>query len=277
VPPPATGIVTTIVRIDDDATSPFTVNATTPDNMDIYITSTSTTTPPFNPLRDINPATIVVNGVAFPNATIRADPNNANNAIITISPRSSLGLTSSTTTLTVTGQTLATSPLANQTFTATGAITVQGGNVIPPFGGLGVLPPPGLFTPTTFTPPFGTNFVPTTSSFSAMNYAPIPLRVALDQYLPPNGFRQRINAWQHPRNKVWPPLGGRTKTNSGQPYDGSGVWTLGSKVFTRGRFHPGSSYSWTHSDTQGRTPGRVVPTQLARQRYTSRGNHLGNV
>jgi hypothetical protein len=134
--------------------------------------------------------------------------------------------------------------------------------------------PPGVFVSPTFNPPFGTSPVPRISDLSAFNYAPIPLRVALEQYLPPNGFRQRLTAWQYPRMHVTPPLGGRTKTNSGQTYTSRGAWTLGSKVFTRGRFHPGKSYSWTHSDLHGSTPGRVVPEQAVRQRYTSKGNHL---
>jgi hypothetical protein len=107
-----------------------------------------------------------------------------------------------------------------------------------------------------------------------LNYAPIPLNVALNQYLPPNGFRQRFAAYRHPGAKTNPPLGGRSQHSSGEEWSGRGVWTLGSKVFTRGRFHLGKSYSWTHSDLHGHTPGRVVPEQLVRQRYTSQSKHF---
>ena len=50
------------------------------------------TSPSFTPVTDINPATVVVNGVAFPNATLTPDPNTADwvngiqDAIITITP-----------------------------------------------------------------------------------------------------------------------------------------------------------------------------------------------
>ena len=65
---------------------------------------------------------------------------------------------------------------------------------------------PGAFVPTTFIPPFGTSFVPTVTALSALNYAPIPLKVALQQYLPPNGFIQRIYAYNHPGKKLPPTL-----------------------------------------------------------------------
>lgn len=132
--------------------------------------------------------------------------------------------------------------------------------------------PPGVYVSPTYNPPFGTSFVPKTSDLSALNYAPIPLRVALNQYLPPDGFRQRFYLWQHPGAKV--AAGAKGLTNSGMATKRSGVMTLGSKVFTRGRFHAGSSYSWTHSDAHGNTPGRIVPVQSLRQRYTSAGNPL---
>ena len=49
---------------------------------------------------------------------------------------------------------------------------------------------PGTFHPTNFISPLGTSFVPTVSALSAFNYAPIPLRVALQQYSAPG--------WIHP-------------------------------------------------------------------------------
>ena len=134
---------------------------------------------------------------------------------------------------------------------------------------------PGTFHPTTFIPPLGTSFVPTVSAFSAFNYAPIPLKVALQQYLPPDGFLQRQYEYAHPGKKLPPTLENRGQTHSIKTYGASGVWTLGSKVFTRGRFHPGKTYEWTHK-SHG-TQERVVPTQLSRERYTSKGNPLGKV
>ncbi len=129
---------------------------------------------------------------------------------------------------------------------------------------------PGTFPPTNFISPLGTSFVPTVSALSAFNYAPIPLSVALQQYLPPDGFIQRDYAYTHPGKKLPPTLEERGQTQSRKTYGSSGVWTLGSKVFTRGRFHPGKTYQFTHK-------GRVVPAQLSREKYTSEGNPLGKV
>jgi len=129
---------------------------------------------------------------------------------------------------------------------------------------------PGTFVPTTYIPPLGTSFVPTVTALSALNYAPIPLKVALQQYLPPDGFIQRDYAYNHPGKKLPPTLEERGQTQSRKTYGSSGVWTLGSKVFTRARFHPGKTYQFTHK-------GRVVPTQLSREKYTSEGNPLGKV
>ncbi|ODT98249.1 MAG: hypothetical protein ABS79_06235, partial [Planctomycetes bacterium SCN 63-9] len=204
--PPATGISTQIGV--GQPFGPFTVNATTPAALDIYVFSTTTTTPPFNPVTDIDPTTIVVNGVAYPNATITQDPVDENNdgipdAIITITPRSNLGLTSATTSLTITGKTLASSPLANQTFTGTAAITVTGGGGGGGGGGVVAGTPIGFIAPGNFVSPFGANqYVPTVSSLSEFNYAPIPIKIALQQYHPQPGFAQRIYAYHHPNAKV---------------------------------------------------------------------------
>ena len=134
---------------------------------------------------------------------------------------------------------------------------------------------PGTFVPTNYIPPY--MFVPTDSALSALNYAPIPLKVALQQYLPPDGFIQRDYAYNHPGKKLPPTLEERGQTQSRKTYGSSGVWTLGSKVFTRGRFHPGKTYQWTHTSPHNGTQERVVPAQLSREKYTSEGNPLGKV
>ena len=67
-----------------------------------------------------------------------------------------------------------------------------------------------------------------------------------------------------------PPSKNEARLKAGDVYGSSGVWTLGSKVFTRGRFHPGKTYQFTHK-------GRVVPASAKRERYTSEGNPLGKV
>ncbi len=129
---------------------------------------------------------------------------------------------------------------------------------------------PGTFVPTNFVPVFGSSFVPTVSALSAFNYAPIPLKVALQQYLPPDGFLQRNYAYAHPGKKLPPTLQSRTQNASYKEFASNGSSTLGWKVFTRGRFHPGNTYQFTHR-------GRVVPTSAVHVRYTSRGNPLGKV
>lgn len=150
-----------------------------------------------------------------------------------------------------------------------------GGGGVRPGGLLTVLPPPGLVIPTELISPFGTNFVPAVSTLSRMNYAPIPLSVAIEQFLPPDGFRQRIQIFNHPGSKPTAPLVGRNQNRSRFNDSGSGIWTLGRDVFTRGRFHWGQSDQWTHRGAHGSQPGRVVPATLSTQRYTSRGHFLG--
>ena len=257
--PPASNVITTqIVQIDSATTVPFRISATTPDQVRIYVTSATTPSGgTFNPVTDIDPTTIVVNGVAFPDATVAADPANANQAIITISPRSSLNLPSGNSTFTVTGFTTATASSPNQQFTATTTVTVGGGGGGGGgTGGLAAAIPPGVFVPATYNSQFGGSLVPTISALSQYNYAPIPLSVAMSQYLPQGGFRQRLQAYHGQK------IQGR-QTNSGRSNAGKGVWTLGSSVFNRGRFSTKSTNTWTH-------PGRVVPIQSKVQVYNNR-------
>jgi len=262
--PPASNVITTnIVQIDNSTSTPFTVNRTTPDQMLIYVTSATTPSGvAFNPVTDIDPTTITVNGVAFPDATVTANPSNANQAIITISPRSSLNLPSGTSTLVVSGLTLPTAAAPNQQFSASATINTGGGGGGGGGGAGGVAAPipPGLFVPSTYVSHFGSSFVPTIAALSQYNYAPIPVNVALNQYKPPRGFRQRQMAFRG--MEVY----GR-QTNSGRADSGAGEWTLGSNVFNRGRFHNGQTYKWVHQ-------GRVVPIQLKVQKLTRRNNNL---
>ncbi|MDR3621483.1 MAG: hypothetical protein P4L85_19185 [Paludisphaera borealis] len=265
--PPATNVIqTTITQIDSSTTSPFAVNPTTPDAMKIYVTNSTTPTGlPFVASTDIDPTTITVNGVLFANATVTADPNNANQAIITISPRSALKLPSGNSTLVVSGKTLAGSPEGVQTFQGTAAINggsggggSGGGSTV---GAVSTPLPPGLFTPVSYLSQFGGSFVPTISAMSQYNYAPIPMSVALSQYLPPAGFRQRIQAFHGQK------VAGRRQNASRNNDTGTGVWTLGRSVYNRGKFHNGNTYTWVHS-------GIIVPTTRKVQRFTSAGNKL---
>ncbi|WP_165071012.1 beta strand repeat-containing protein [Paludisphaera rhizosphaerae] len=264
--PPATNVITSqIVRIDSATTAPFSISATTPATVQIYVTSATTPTGgTFNPATDIDPTTIVVNGVAFPTATVAVDPANSSQAIITITPRSSLNLPSSgTTAFTVSGLTNSTASDPNQPWTATTTVTTGGGGGGGGGGGTGLSAavPPGATTSTTFVSPFGSSFVPSLSSLSQFNYAPIPVSVAISQYLPQGGFRQRIQAYHGMK------IQGRNQNRSRNSDTGSGIWTLGRSVFTRSRFHNGKTYTWTHA-------GNVVPIQNKYVKYNRVNNHL---
>jgi hypothetical protein len=270
VPVPSPSSITTTIGVGTP-NPPFSINATTPANLQIFVYGTLSTTPPFMPVTDINPATVKVNGVAFPNATLQADPDTANHkfgivdAIITISPRSALNLTAGTATITITGQTTATSPLANETWSGTATVTVTGGSVSPIIGVLTGIAP-GPITETELNTQFGnTQYTPSLSQFSAYNYQPIPLAVALDQYLPPQGFRQRIYAFNHPGRKI-----GFGIQNRGQPTHPGRVGEfqqLNNHVFDRGRFHPQRNYRWAHHAFNFGLLRAVVPVQATHQRF----------
>src|SRR5262249_26786336 len=103
----------------------------------------------------------------------------------------------------------------------TAFVTVPALNVTPPTPP----PPPGGGTggqiagvargPVNFTTSvstFGPNqYPPSLPALSMFNSQPIPLSVALAQFLPPQGFRQRIYSYNHPGKTAGPFL-----TNRGQ-------------------------------------------------------------
>ncbi len=277
VPTPTPAVITTNIGVGS-ATGPFSINATTPAALQIFVFGSTSTTPNFMPVTDIDPTTVVVNGVAFPNATIQQDPNTGNynpagipDAIITISPRSALNLPTGTVTFTVTGKTLATSDLPNMTWTGTASVAVTGGSVTPVVPIAGV--PTGPVLETTFVPTFGANqYTPSLAALSMLNYTPIPLSVALQQYLPPQGFRQRIYSFNHPGKTVGPFL-----TNRGQNKGAAdGRNTLSSRVFDRSRFHPPKTYGWTPKAPKLGTVRSIIPVQAGR-RQTFVDNGISSV
>jgi hypothetical protein len=226
------------------------------------------------PVTDINPATVVVNGRAFPNATLQPDPNpndirnGIQPAIITISPTSALGLSNgSNVPITISGQMLPTSPLFPQTWTGSALVTVTGGSPTPPFSGLAGVPT-GPDLDTTYISPYGANqYTPSLTALSAFNYQPIPVSVALQQFLIPQGFRQRIYSFNHPGKTIGPYLTNRGQ-NKGRALN---VYTLSSKVFDRSRFHGQRNYSWTHKGPKVGILKGVIPTQDARESYNDNG------
>jgi hypothetical protein len=268
VPIPVTNTVTTQIGVGTPF-APFSINATTPASLQIFVFGSTTTTPNFMPITDIDPTTVVVNGVAFPNATIQADPNPSNglnlngipDAIITINPRAALNLPNGVNIITITGKTLATSNLPNFTWTGSATVNVTGGTVTPipqPLAGL----PSGPNLLTQFISPFGSNqFTPSLAALSVLNYQPIPLPLALAQFLPPQGFRQRIYSFNHPGKTVGPFL-----TNRGQnPGRARGISTLSSNVFNRSRFHATKNYGFTHKAPKLGIVNGIIPIQDQRR------------
>jgi hypothetical protein len=268
--------------------APFSINASTPANLQIYVFGTTTPNGTFEPVRDINPATVVVNGVAFPNATLLADPNMADwvngiqDAIITITPRSALGLTAGTATITISGKTLSTSPLAGETWTGSASVAVTGSSSGGSSSSLLAGVAGGPVLETTFNSPFGPDqYVPTISQLSAYNYAPIPLTVALQQYQPASGFNDRLYNWNHPTKHLknyltirGPAATGIWGSGSGSPgpsgldYRGRNFRTfINNQILDRSRFHEGRSYIWTHKAYSiGSIHYKgVVPVQLTTQ------------
>jgi hypothetical protein len=255
------GITTQIgVGVPISTTGVFTVNGAAA-TLNIFVFSNATISPPFAPVTQILPGSIKVNGVAFPNATIAQDPVDENkdgipDAIITIAPVSALNLTTATTSLTITGLTRPTGANANKTWGGTASIIVTG--VAPPFvpstpTAVAVTAVPTIST--TFVPHFGPDtYVPTVAALSAYNsYKPIPLGVAYNQYLPPVGFRGRIKQFFFPTSHV-------DQFGSRKEDSGARTSTLGRAVFTRGKFKPGKTISFTHE-----VP--VIPVQEQHQTF----------
>jgi len=245
--------------------APFSINATTPANLNIYVFGVlaTATQPEFDPVTDIDPTTVKVNGVAFANATLAGDPNKADwlngiqDAIITINPRSKLNLSPGTVTFVVTGKTLATSPIPNMTWTGSATVTVTGGTSTPVVSVVAGVPT-GPVLQTEFISPFGANQnVPSLAQLSALSYQPIPLTVALQQFGPSPGFAQRNYSYYHPGKNLGPRYTSRGQ-NKGSA---DGIHTLSSKVFDRSHFHAQKVYIWTHKAPKAKILKGVVPVQ----------------
>ncbi len=252
--------------------APFPVNATTPAALPIFVFGSTATTPFFMPVTDIDPTKITIDGIPIPpgNITIQQDPDTGNynpdgipDAIITLSPRTLLGLQNGLDTFTISGPTLPGSPLPNFTWTGTATITVTGGTVTPIISGIAGVPT-GPNLETEFISPYGANqYTPSLTELSAFNYQPIPVSLALAQFLPPQGFRQRIYSFNHPGKKVGPFLTSRGQ-NTGRA---SGINTLSSKVYDRSRFHASKDYNFTHKAPKVGILKGVIPSQGTREHF----------
>jgi len=210
--------------------------------------SNNAVSPPFNPVTDIDPTTVVVNGVPFPNATLTTDPVDENNdgipdAIITISPRSRINLNATVTTFTITGRTRLASLSGGLAFTGTTNITVTGGSVTPVTPGVGLLAglPVGTIVPNYFLPQFGPDhFVPPSHVLSRLDYKPIPQAVAYQQFVPTRGFAVRLRNYAHPRALT------RVEGDRKHSLAGHLPMTLDSHVFTRSKYHGNKVVQFKH-------------------------------
>ena len=120
---------------------------------------------------------------------------------------------------------------------------------------------------TSYISPFGaTQYTPTISQLSALNYAPIPLSVAIQQYLPPPGFNERIYAFNHRGKHLKNFLTIRGAAATGIYGEKPPRLLINQKVYDRSRFHPNSTRVYTHKAPNiGSIYKGVVPTQLTTQ------------
>ncbi len=184
---------------------PYVINATTPPNLQIYILSAGSNTPGFNPVTDINPASIQVNGITLPDPTTftsagDVDGDGIPDAVFTFNPRSLLNLPSGLVTFNVTARTLSTSAFPNELYTGSVGVTVVGGT-----GGGGVVPaalPPafgGLFQNfNAAAPQYGESLLPSLQTVNQPVGKALPPRLAFRQFLPQGAFGYRLRNWAHP-------------------------------------------------------------------------------
>ena len=239
---------------------PFSVNATTPDPIVLYIESRNENVPTFIPPTDIDPTTIRVNGVLLPDpTTFQSVPSVDGDAIpdakFTFSPRSLLNLTAATTTLTITARTLATSPLANRNYSGVATITVTGGGGGGGGGGQASAVRGTFFGVTqggSVPPPFGEAFIPTTARLSQLTYKPIPIRAAYRQYQVKPDFAIRNYNLFHPGQAK--ALGAPANGHAGR------TQTLKHNVFTRGHYRTGQAVHVIHHGKRGGT--NTIPRSL---------------
>jgi hypothetical protein len=111
---------------------PFTINATKPQDLNIYVFSERIGNHAFRPFAEIARRGVVINGVKYHDVKVRRDPVDENkdgipDAIITITPRSALDLSPGTTSLTVSGLMRPGTPFAHDAWSGTAPVTVVGG------------------------------------------------------------------------------------------------------------------------------------------------------
>ena len=190
---------------------PGSITATT---VQIRVLSNATSTPPFRPATDINPANLFINGFQVTPGDVTGfmsvpDVNGDGipDAVFTVPVADLHPMTTPTTSsaLSLGGPTntpgifwigtngVSPTPTPTPTPTPGGGATRSG-------------VPIGTIFPTTFVPPFGPDrFVPAPSTLSRLDYKPIPWRVAYRQFQPPLGFEERILNYFFPKKYHFQP------------------------------------------------------------------------
>ena len=227
------------------ALPPYSINATAPADLQIFVLSAGSNTADFEPFRDIDPTTLTVNGLAVPDPTTwrqetDQDGDGIPDASFVFSPRSLLNLPNGNVTFTVAGRTLSTSPFPNRRYTGTTSVTVTGGGG--GGGGSGGLPSDRTVAFSSFGAdnqsnlPNGERLVPSNAVLRRLHYKPIPIAVAHRQFYATNGFGYRNHHFYFPNS-------GKTvgyPTNPNRQNSGHGTYTLGRRVLSRGKFPVGT-------------------------------------
>ncbi len=238
VAPIASGIVLPIGVDAPAGAATYTINATTPADVAIHVDSVAASggTPAFRPATDINPATVVVDGVAFPNATIVAIPDENGDgipdAIITINPRSALNLPTGQSTFTLQGLTLANASQPLRRFVGTTTVIVSGGTNPGGGGGLPVVTNVtntfGFAVTNVGVSNIGERLVPQVQTLSPLYYKPLSYPRAFRQFLPTAAYQARHQQiYNHD-------LEGRHFGNNG--HQNHRTVAVSHAVFTRGQF-----------------------------------------
>jgi hypothetical protein len=231
LPVPPNTTITVPIGVGSVPPGPFVIDPANPAALQIWVGSNTSVQPPFAPLTMLsNPTTVTVNGVTF-QATVAPDGDFNNDgitdAILTISPRSALNLTPGTTvTFTVAGQTNEAVPRL-----WSGSTQVQITNVTPTPP---VLPAASAATPIVVQniPPFGEALVPAVPTMSKLNYRPLPVAVAMQQFRLTPAYAERLGVF-FGRSTNKRQLGTRFK------HAPDHANTLGYGVFSRGKYKVG--------------------------------------
>jgi len=183
---------------------PLTIPLTNPANTIQIFVNSSSGPPIFAPVTDINPQTLVINGIpaaSFASVTVTPDTVDRNgdgipDAIITVSPRSALNLVvGNNQNFTVSGRTRATAANPNAAFSFSTLVNVTNGSNNNGSGGLpssgNVSTSFGLLRSNVAGSNIGERLVPLTNTLSPLIWKPLHLKYAFRQFLPSAAYQLR--------------------------------------------------------------------------------------